>query len=101
MDKYTAAVKLVPAVNAFINLLKENLANGAIWESGEYSSNDSATGKPVMLRYAFQCVDANANIYVNGIAYQHLYPSRHLQDQMQLQITSLPAKSMVSFMQKQ
>jgi hypothetical protein len=73
VDKYTAAVKFTPAVNAPLNFLKEKLTNDTIWRSGEYTSYDSLTGKPVTLRYVFQCVNADANLYVNGINYQHLY----------------------------
>ncbi|CAN5586438.1 hypothetical protein BH10BAC3_BH10BAC3_23020 [soil metagenome] len=73
VDNYTSAVSYVPSVNDAILFLKENLSTGDTWKTIEYNGISVATGKPMMLQYVFTCADADANLYLNGITYQHVY----------------------------
>jgi hypothetical protein len=53
-----------------ILFLKQTLTTGQTWNS---DFNGTATGIPVVLRFNFTCVDANATITVNGQSFTNVY----------------------------
>ena len=55
-----------------IPFLRENISTGNTWNSPEYSGNASF-GQLINLQYRFFCLDANATVTINGIAYSNVY----------------------------
>ncbi len=69
----TSELNFSPSIYDEFNFLKENIATGANWYSNTYTGRSSLSVQIFVLRYYFQCLNANATITVNGITFAHVY----------------------------
>lgn len=77
VDKYTTSFAYGTAVNGEILFLKENLTTGTTWKSAEFTGTASF-GQTILVRYLFECIDANAAVTVNGNTFGNVYKIRML-----------------------
>ena len=83
VDRYTTTVSYSPAVIAEIPFLKEGLSTNDAWNSPNYTGV-ATFGQTILIRYTFQCLNANASDIVNAQLYTHVY-----EIQMRPQIASV------------
>jgi hypothetical protein len=72
VDKYTNSFQYSTPPKVPVLFLSQLLNTGDAWQTEEFSGL-ATFGQVIKLRYQFACVDANATVTVNGIAFSNVY----------------------------
>ncbi|HEV8282806.1 MAG TPA: hypothetical protein VGQ09_00775 [Chitinophagaceae bacterium] len=72
VSTYTSALDYSPTLYDDLVFLKENCRTGQKWYSNTYTGTTSFGYQVLVLRYLFQCIDADANVVINGKTFLHV-----------------------------
>lgn len=70
---FTSALNFSPSIYDHFNFLKEGITTGFSWYSATYTGRTSLGVEVKVLRYQFNCLDADATVVVNGMQFSHVY----------------------------
>jgi hypothetical protein len=87
---FTSALNFSPSIYDEFNFLKENITTGITWYSNTYTGRSSVDVQVFVLRYYFQCLDANSTITVNGITFSQVYKIQMTPELAQQGFTPVP-----------
>ncbi len=73
VSTFTSALDYAPSLYDDMIFLKEDCHTGESWYSNTYSGRTSLGLQVLVLRYLFQCTDADATVVVNGKTFLHVY----------------------------
>jgi hypothetical protein len=93
----TSALNFSPTIYDEFNFLKENIATGASWNSNTYTGSTTSRTQVMVLRYVFQCLDADATITVNGKTFIHVYKIQMTPEAADLGSTPQPTGEVHTF----